>query len=139
MHLLNYMRAALPNSGPHYQCGAQGPVPGLDSDQTAIQTSSQHDRALHNSETSMIIRKRRGLPQPTKGQQLSAIGHQLAKRTGVPEASLVVMCVNPVPPPKRRRTLSQKRNKKDVENVGGACYLCLYLKKKVPRLDTDHS
>ena len=160
VHLLNNMPARRPSSGPNHQCGTKGPFPGLSSDQTTMQSSltdsqhrhslnldtiqyisaissSQYDRALHNSETSMIIRKRLGSPQPAKVQRLSAIQRQLAKKTGVPEISLNVMCFNTEPPPKRRLTGSQKRNRKDVENVGGSCFLCLVLKKKVPRLDTD--
>ena len=156
VHLPNYTPARPPSPGPNDQCGTQAPVPGPD--QTHMQSSStepqqkhgldlitvqhvsaepssQHNRALHNSGTSMIIRKRRGSPQPTEVQRLSAI-RQVAKKTGVPEISLGVMCFNTEPTPKRRRTSSQKRNKKDVENVGGPCFLCLVLKKKVPRLDT---
>ena len=160
--LPNYTPTGRPRSGPNDQWGIQGPVPGLGSGQTGMQSSlresqyrqgldldtvqhvsadssTQHDRALHNSETSMIIRKRRGSPQPTEVQHLSAIQRQLAKKTGVPEISLGVMCFNTDPPPKRRRTSSQKRNKKDVESIGGACFLCLVFKKKVLFLDTDFS
>ena len=162
VHLLNNIPARLPNSGPNHQCETQGPFPGLNSDRITMQSSltdlqhkhglnldtvqhisaissSQYHRALHNSERNMIIRKGLGSPQPTKVQHLSAIQRQLAKKTGVPETSLRVMCFNTEPPPKRRLTGSQKRNRKDVENVGGSCFLCLVFKKKVPRLDTDFS
>lgn len=133
------MPTILPSSGPGHQYGTQGPVPGLGSDQATMQPSSEHGRALRNPETSMIIRKRLGSPQPTKVQRFSAIQRQLAKRTGVPELSLVVMCFNPEPQQKRRRTDNQKQDKKNVENVGGSCFLCRVFKKKVPRFVTDLS
>ena len=159
VHLPNYMPVGLASFGPNCQCGTQGTLPGLGPDQSIMQSSltepqqrhglnsdtvqyvsakssAQHDRALNNSETSMIIRKRLGSPQPTNAQRVSAI-RQLSRKTGVPEVSLGMMCFNTEPPPKRRRTGSQKRNKKDVENVGGSCFLCLVFKKKVPCLETE--
>ena len=155
MDLDHYMPAGLPSSGLNHQCGTEGPVPRCTSDQITMQSSltisqhthglnldtvqhvsakssSRYDQALNNTEASVIIRKSLGSSQPTK---LSAIQRQLAKKTGVPEISLGVMCFNTEPPPKRRRTGAQKSNKKDVENVGGSCFLCLVLKKKVLRLD----
>ena len=154
VHLPNYMPARLPSSEPNNHCGTRGPVPGLGSDQTTMQSpstesqrkedlnlervqhvsalsSSQHDRALHNSETSISNRKRLRSPQPTKVQHLSAI-RRLAKNTGVPETSLNMMCFNSETPSKRRLTESQKRNMMDVKHAGGPCYLCQVFKKKVP-------
>ena len=94
-------------------------------------SSIQYDQAIQSPDKSVIIRKRPRLPQPTKARALSAIQYQLAKQTGVPEASLGVMCFNTKPLPKRSRTGSQKQNKKDVQNGGGSCFLCLINKKKV--------
>ena len=160
VHLPNYMPARLPSSGPNDHCGTPGPVPGLGSDQTMMQSrltesqrkdglnlervqhvsalsSSQHDRALHNSERSISNRKRLGSSQPTKAQRLSAIQRQFAKKSGLPEVSLGVMCFGEEPSSKRKRTSSQKRNKKEVEDAGGSCFLCRVLKKTVPCLDTS--
>lgn len=160
VYLPNHMPAGLPSSGPNNHCGTQGPVPGLGSDQTIMQSSltesqrkdglnpervqhvsalslSQHVRALRIPETSISNRKRLGSPQPTKAQRLSAIQRQFAKRSGVPEISLGVMCFGEEPSSKRKRTSSQKRNKKEVEYAGGSCFLCRVLKKTVPRLDTN--
>ena len=149
---LNSIPPGLPSSGSNHQYGMQGPIPALVSDQTSMQpsltnvqhehgldpiqpaptwSSFQHDRPVQNSDMNVIIRKRPRSPQPTEAQRLSAVQHQLAKRTGVPEISLDVMCFNEEPQSKRSRTSSQKQNKKDVENVGGSCFLCLVYKKKV--------
>ena len=146
------MPAGLLTSESNHQHEMQTPVPALVSDQTTMQSFSknlqhrhglgpvqsvstlssfQHDRPVQNSETNMIIRKRPRSPQPTEVQRLSAIQHQLSKRTGVPEISLGVMCFNTEPRPKRNRTSSQKQNKKDVEKIGGSCFLCLVFRKKV--------
>ena len=91
----------------------------------------RHDRAIQGPNKSVITRKRPRLPQPTKPRPLSAVQHQLAKRTGVPETSIGVICFNTKPLPKRSRTGPQKQNKKDVQNGGGSCFLCLINKKKV--------
>ena len=100
-------------------------------------SSTQHDQAVQSPSISVITRKRPGLPQPTKARPLSAIQNQLAKRTGVPEASIGVMCFNTEPLPKRSRTGSQKQNKKDVQNGGGSCVLCLMNRKKVIFLEIE--
>ena len=152
VYLPNHMPAGPPNSGPNNHCGIQGPVPGLGSDQTIMQTSltesqrkdglnlervqhvsalssSQHDGALRNSERSMINRKRLRPRQPTKAQRLSTNQRQLAKKSGVPEISLSVMCYGEESSSKRKRTSSQKRNKKEVMDAGGSCFLCRVFKK----------
>ena len=101
-------------------------------------SSIQHDQAIQSPDTSVITRKRPRLPQPTKARVLSAIQYQLAKRKGVPKASLGVMCFSTEPLPKRSRTGSQKQNKKDVQNRGGSCFLCLISKKKVLDLKFEY-
>ncbi|KAM0794510.1 hypothetical protein BDR22DRAFT_689918 [Usnea florida] len=93
-------------------------------------SSTQQDQAVHSPDMSVIIRKRPRLPQPPKARPLSAIQHELARRTGVPEVSLGVMCFNTEPLRKRNRTGSQKQNKKDVQSGGGSCFLCFISKKK---------
>ena len=153
---LNYMSTGLPILESNRQCGTQGPVSGFTSNQTTMQSSLtdlqhehgrnpdpvqhastpssfQHDRPVQNSDMSVTIRKRPSSRQPNNEQHLSTI-RQTAKKTGVPESFLGMMCQNTEPQPKRRRTSSQKRNKKDVENVGGSCFLCLVIRKKVFRL-----
>ena len=99
-------------------------------------SSIQQDQAIHSPDMSVITRKRPRLPQPPKARSLSAIQHELARRTGVPEVSLGVMCFNTEPLPKRSRTGSQKQNKKDVQSGGGSCFLCFISKKKVLDLVT---
>ena len=154
LHPFDGLPAGPPNCGSSTQHGVQGPLSALATDQTTMQSSLtnlhhrpnlnsdpvqhastlsslQHERPLHNSETSMIVRKRPVSPRPTKLQRLSAIQHQLAKKTGVPEISLGVICFDTESQPKRRRTSSQKRSKKDVKDSGGSCFLCLVFKKKV--------
>ncbi len=151
VYLFRSMPTGLPSSASSHQCAIEWPIeppvsdqstmqqsltdsqlrPGLDSIQpVSTLSSSQYDQPVHDSDMT-IIRKRPRLPQPTDGQRLNAVQRQLAKRTGVPEVSLGVMCFNTEPRPKRSRTSSQKQNKKDVENVGGSCFLCLIDKKKV--------
>ena len=113
------------SAGPHYE-------QSLDTAQRVSTFSSiQHGQAIQSPDTTVITRKRPRLPQPTKARPLSAIQYQLAKRTGVPEASLGVMCFNTEPLPKRSRTGSEKENKRDVQKCGGSCLLCLIKKKKV--------
>ena len=152
VHILNGMHARLYGIGSNHQYEMQTPVTAHVSDQTFGQTSLsnlqhesgldpiqsvstlssfQNDRSDQNFDTNMIIRKRLRSPQPTETQRLSAIQNQLSKKTGVPEISLGVMCCNAEPRPKRIRTKSQKQNKKDVERIGGSCFLCLVHKKKV--------
>ena len=85
----------------------------------------------HKSRT----RKRKQEPRPTEKRQRSA-ERKLSKRTGVPEGSLQVidfLCRDQYSSntTKRRRTEIQKKNKKDVEDKGGACLLCHLSKKKV--------
>ena len=153
LHQIDNLPAGPPNYGPNNFHGLQGSLSALDTDHTIMQSSStslqhgpslntdllQHapnlsssqlEKTLYSSETSMIVRKRPATPQPTDAQ-LSALQIQLAKKTGVPQISLGVMCFNPKSQPKRRRTSSQKRSKKDVEDAGGSCFLCLVIKKKV--------
>ena len=156
-HPFDNLSAGPPNYGPNNHHGLQEPLSALATDQTTMQSSStslqhgpslsseplqhpstlssssslQHKRPLQNPGTDMIIRKRPASPQPAETQRLSALQHQLAKKTGVPEISLGVMCFGRESQPKRRRTSSQKQSKKDVEDAGGSCYLCLVLKKKV--------
>ena len=101
-------------------------------------SSTQQDQAVHSPDMSVIIRKRPRLPQPPKARPLSAIQHELARRTGVPEVSLGVMCFNTEPLPKRSRTGSQKQNKKDVQSGGGSCFLCFISKKKVLDLKFEY-
>ena len=150
--LLGGVPAGRSNSVSDQQCEMQTPVPALvaiqntkqssltsleyrpgrDSVQSASTlSSSQHDRPCQNPGTNMIIQKRPRSPQPTEAQRLSLIQHQLSRRTGVPEISLGVICFNTEPRPKRNRTRSQKQNKKNVENIGGSCFLCLIYKRKV--------
>ena len=156
VHQLNYMPAGTLISGSSRQCGTQGQVSGLTSNQTTMHSSltdlqdkhglnpdpgqhvstfssSQHDRPVQKSDMNKMIRKRPSSRQPTNEQHLSAL-RRFAKKSGVPEDLLGTICPNTGPQPKRPRTSSQKRNKKDVENVGGACFLCLVSKKKVFRL-----
>ena len=150
----------VPNSmpAPPYDVGfsrqdeMRTPIPALSSDQTSLQplsagpqygqslalaqrvsnlSSTQNDQAIQSPNISVTTRKRPRLPQSTKARPLSSIQHELAKRTGVPESSLGVMCLNTEPLPKRSRTGSQKQNKKDVQKGGGSCFLCLITKKKV--------
>ncbi len=130
----------------------QTPVPAFSSDQASLKpllacppngqsldpaqrisilSPIQHDQAIQGPNKSVITRKRPRLPHPTKPRPLSEVQHQLAKRTGVPETSIGVMCFKTEPLPKRSRTGSQKQNKKDVQNGGGSCFLCLINKKKV--------
>ena len=98
---------------------------------TSTLPSVQRDEPTDSPDKRLIIRKRPRSPQPTGTQRLAAVQRLLAKRTGVPEVSLGVMCFNTEPRPKRPRTTSQKQNKKDVQNGGGSCFLCLVYKKKV--------
>lgn len=93
--------------------------------------SLYQDRPSQNHGMGKTTRKRPRSPKPTQEQRLSAIRQQLSKRTGVPELSLDAFCFNPDPAPKRSRTSFQKQNKKDVENAGGACFLCVVSKRKV--------
>ena len=154
LYTFDDLPAGPPNCGPNSHQGLQGSFSALAIDQTTMQSSStslqqrpslnsdpvqhalnlsssQPTRTLQSSETSIIVRKRPTSPQPTNVQRLSTIQRQLAKKTGVPEISLGVMCFGRESQSKRRRTSSQKRSKKDVENAGGSCFLCLALKKKV--------
>ena len=150
VHLPRSMSAGHSNSASENQYGMQGPILALWSDQTTVRLSSsdlqqrhglipeqhamtlstsQNDQPVSKSDMNKSIRKRPRTPPPTKAQRLSAVQHQLAKRTGVPEISLV--CFDTEPRAKRHRTSDQRQNKKDVENVGGSCFLCLVYKKKV--------
>ena len=74
-------------------------------------------------------RKRTRSSEPSQEHRLSIIRQQLSKKTGVPECSLDTFCFEPQP--KRERTSTQKQNKNDVHNAGGACVLCFITKKKV--------
>ena len=145
-HLLDSPPVGLPNSG------LQRPIPALVSDQTAMQPSLadsqhghgldliqpvstlstvQHDQPVQNSDINMIIRKRPSSPQLIEAQRLHGVRQLLSKQTGIPETFLGLICSNSEPTPKRSRTSSQKQNKKDVQNQGGSCLLCLIFKKKV--------
>ena len=145
-HLLDSVPVGLPNSG------FQGPIPALMSDQTTMQpsfvdsqhrhgldliqpvsnlSSVQHDQHAQNSDINMIIRKRPSSPQLIEAQRLHGYQQLFSKRTGIPQTSLGLICFNSEPAPKRSRTSSQKRNKKDVEKEGGSCLLCFIDKKKV--------
>lgn len=145
-HLLDSVPVGRPNSG------FQGPNPALMSDQTTMQpsyadsqhrhgldliqpvstlSSVQHDQHVQNSDINMIIRKRPSSPQLIEAQRLYGYQQLFSKRTGIPETSLGLICFNSEPAPKRSRTCSQKRNKKDVEKEGGSCLLCFIDKKKV--------
>ena len=148
----NSMPTPPPNVWYSRQDETQMPVPAFSSDRASLKpllagpqngqrlaptqrvsslSPIQHDQAIQNPNKSVTTRKRPRLPQPTKPRPLSAVKHQLAKRTGVPETSIGVMCFNTGPLPKRSRTGSQKQNKKDVQKGGGSCFLCLINKKKV--------
>ena len=152
VYVPNSVHAPPANFGYSRQYGMHWPTPSFSPDQASMQpvlagpqhgqgrdpaqcvstlSSVQHDQPVQHPNISLIIRKRPRSPQPTKAQRLSAVQHQLAKQTGVPETSLSVMCFNTDPRPKRSRTSSQKQNKKDVQNIGGSCFLCLVYKKKV--------
>lgn len=93
--------------------------------------------ALHHSQPNQtpvigkaITRKRRRSPQGNPEKGMSATRRKLSKQSRVPETFLGTMwCSEPAP--KSSRTTSQKQNKKAVENAGGACFLCLVLKKQV--------
>lgn len=145
-HLLDSVPVGLPMSG------FQGPIPAVMSDQTTMQhsfadsqhrhgldliqpvstlSSVQHDQHVQNVEINMIIRKRPSSPQLIEAQRLYGYQQLFSKRTGIPETSLGLICFNSEPAPKRSRTSSQKRNKKDVEKEGGSCLLCFIDKKKV--------
>ena len=158
MNLPKSMPAPRPIVGSICQDEMQTSIPDFSSNQASLQplsagyqygqnldtaqrvstfSSIQHDQAIQSPDTSVFNRKRPRLPQPTKARPLSAIQYQLAKRTGVPEASLGVMCLNTEPLPKRSRTGSQKQNKKDVQKCGGSCVLCLINKKKVNILKSN--
>ena len=92
--------------------------------------SAQHGQHIQTPEKGLTIKKRPRSPQPNVKQRLSAI-QRLAKQTGAPQTSLDVMCFNPESRPKRPRTSFQRQNKKDVQDAGGACFLCLIFKKQV--------
>lgn len=90
------------------------------------QNQSNETPVMDNAPT----RKRRRSPGTTLEQRMSTTRKQLSKQTGVPETFLGTMwCSEPAP--KQSRTNSQRQNKKDVMNAGGACFLCLVLKRKV--------
>ena len=148
----NGMPAPPPDAGSSHQDEIQTSIPAFSSNEASFQplsansqyeqsldtaqrvstfSSIQHDQAIQSPDISVINRKRPRLPQPIKPRPLSEVQHQLAKRTGAPETSIGVMCFNTGPLPKRSRTGSQKQNKKDVQNGGGSCFLCLINKKKV--------
>ena len=76
-------------------------------------------------------RKRGRSPASIKEEKLSATRRTLSKRTGIPECALDTFCIDSNPAPKRARTASQKREKKNVESAGGSCMLCRFLKQKV--------
>ena len=81
--------------------------------------------------TSAIVRKRVRSPGPTETQRFSAFCQQISKKAGAPKTSFGLFCSGPDPPTKRCRTNSQKQNKKAVQDVGGACFLCVLTKKTV--------
>ena len=158
--ILTLNTAQLPNSMPtpstvlehNRQYRTQEPISASSSDQTSTRplsvgpqygqysmsltslvstmSSAQHGQHIQTPEKSLTTKKRPRSPQPNMKQRLSAV-QRLAKQTGAPQTSLDVMCFNPEPRPKRPRTDSQRQNKKDVQDAGGSCFLCLTLKKRV--------
>ena len=134
------------------QYGMQGPTPAFSSDYMSMRplsmdphyrqslldsaslistmSSIQQDQHIQSPEKGLGTQKRPRTPQPNITECLSALQRQ-AKRSGVPQTSLDVMRFNPEPRSKRPRTSSQKQNKKDVQEAGGSCFLCLLFKKWV--------
>ena len=111
--------------GPQYGQDLMNSPPPL-----STMSSVQHHQSIQSPEKGLVTRKRPRSPQPNMSKHLSALQRQ-AKQIGVPENSLDIMCFNKEPRSKRPRTSSQKQNKKDVQDAGGSCFLCLVFKKKV--------
>ena len=152
------MSAGPPNCGFSRQWGTQGPVSGLTLNQTTMYSSltnlqdkhglnpdpgqhvstfssSQHDRPVQKSDIDKRTRKRPSSRQPTDEQHLSVLRRD-AKKTGVPEDRLGMICFGTEHQTKRRRSSPQKQNKQEVEDAGGSCFLCKVTKKKVFSLKT---
>jgi hypothetical protein len=75
---------------------------------------------------------------PSSTEQQLSIPHRLHKEKGVPEGSAFIMqlaCSGQNSRTdfgnKRRRTGDQRRNKREVEQIGGSCMMCRYHRKKV--------
>ena len=95
-------------------------------------SSVPHDQQpTHNLDKRVVPAKRSRSPQPALTPVLPDDQRQLAKRIGAPENLFGVSHFNPIPPNKRSCTLSQKQNKKDVQDAGGSCFLCRYDNKAV--------
>ena len=129
------------------QYGMQGPSPAFSSDHVSMRphyehnlmnsaslvstmSSVQQDQHTQSPEKGLVTHKRPRIPQPNITECLSALQRQ-AKQTGVPQTSLNVMRLKSEPRSKRSRTSSQKQNRKDVQDAGGSCFLCLFFKKRV--------
>ena len=94
--------------------------------------SFQHPPTQNHSVTKTTNKRPRS-PNSTQEQQPSAI-RTLSRQTGVPENALNTFCFKsdvPDPAHKRTRTISEKKNKKDVRKAGGSCFLCSIAKRKV--------
>ena len=131
VHLPRSLPAGLSISAFENQCGVQEPIPASRSDQNTIRLSlsvlqkrrglvaeqpamisstSQHDQPVAKFDMKTSIRKRPRTPQPTKAQRLPPVQHQPAKRTGVPEISLV--CFGTEPRAKRHRKAIRGRTER---------------------------
>ena len=111
--------------GPQYEQDLRNSTPLV-----SAMSSIQHGQHIQSPEKGLITQKRPRSPQPNMTDCLSALQRQ-AKKTGVPQSSLNVMRFNPEHRSKRPRTSSQKQNKKNVQDAGGSCFLCLFFKKRV--------
>ena len=119
-----------PSTYPALSGSLHGQFP--DPARSASSSSVLHHHQLNQTPVmdKAITRKRRRSTQGNPEQRMSATRKQLSKQSRVPETYLGTMwCSEPAS--KNSRTTSQRQNKKAVENAGGACFLCLVLKKQV--------
>jgi hypothetical protein len=128
----NFYQDPIPFLGPH----GSGEVP------MHIGSNRIPDRMTNivmRTSQSVPRRKRKRPKSDDKPKQQLSAERQLSKRTGAPVDSLHVLdfvCRNQTHSDtglftKRSRTDDQKREKKDVEDKGGACLLCYRTKQKV--------
>lgn len=125
----------IPESNPNQSYSSQ-PAADLFSEQ---HSKLQKNKSLRQSRETPVddTRERPRSSSPSQKQWLLAVRQQLSKRTGIPQSSLSTFCMGSKVNKKRQRTNFQKQNKREVENKGGACYLCIITKRRA-RLPSSH-
>jgi hypothetical protein len=91
----------------------------------------EEESPSQKKKTSKTTGKRPRSPKSVEAQQRTTFRHQLSKNKNVPGSCLGVFFVNAETVPKRNRTPGQKKHKREVEEDGGACFLCRMTKTRV--------